>query len=178
LNRPREAFLTRGPLTALKTEKRTMANPLTLMLPVIPGTSPVTIAETLAKFQPQLDAALASIGTVHFARTLYLDLSQPNLQPNLTANPPSQGPFVLSVMTEYDGDFDAYIGDFVAKVGDIFDALLVFVVGGKALIPVKNNVDAFTAFVNKNDVSQHFPNTAMYDAYPQTVQQIVAAFSS
>ena len=153
-----------------------MANPLTLMLPVIPGTNPQTMAETLAKYQPQLDAALGSIGTVHYARSLYLDLSQPNLLPSLTT--PSQGPFVLSVMTEYDGDFDAYIGDFVAKVGDVFDALLQFVVGGQALIPVKNNVEAFTAFIDKNDVSQHFPNTALYDAYPQTVQQIKAAFGA
>ncbi len=152
-----------------------MANPLTLMLPVIPGTSPETIAQTLAQYGPQLDAALASIGTVHYARSLYLDLSQPNLQPSLTT--PSQGPFVLSVMTEYDGDFDAYIGDFVAKVGTVFDALLQFVVGGAAVTPVANNVEAFTAFIDKNDVSQHFPNTSLYDAYPQTVQQIKAAFS-
>jgi hypothetical protein len=153
-----------------------MANPLTLMLPVIPGTNPETIAQTLAQFGSQLDDALASIGTVHFARTVYLDLSQPNLQPSMTT--PSQGPFVVSVMTEYDGDFDAYIGDFVAKVGDVFDALMPFIVGGQALVPVKNNVDAFTAFIDKNDVSQHFPNTALYDAYPQTVQQIKAAFGA
>ena len=34
------------------------------------------------------------------------------------------------MVTEYDGDFNAYISDFVAKIGFIFDALLPFVVGG------------------------------------------------
>ncbi|HEX2079258.1 MAG TPA: hypothetical protein VHG08_16145 [Longimicrobium sp.] len=150
-----------------------MASPLTLFMPVIPGTNPETIAATLAQYQQQLHDALTSIGTVHYARTLYLDLSQPNLQP---VSATSQGPFVIAVITEYDGSFDAYIGDFVAQVGDVFNALLQFVVGGQALIPVQSNVAAFTAFIEKNDASQHFPNTSMYSAYPQTVQQILAAF--
>jgi len=151
-----------------------MATPLSLVMPVTPGTNPTTIAEALAQHQTQLDAALASIGTVHYARTLYLDLSQPNLQPNLQ----SQGPFAICVFTEFDGSFDAYIGDFVAKVGPVFDALLHFVVGGQALIPVANHLNAFTAFVAKNDASQHFPNKSLYEAYPQTVQQILAVFPS
>lgn len=150
-----------------------MANPLTLSMPVIPGTNPETIAATLAQYQPQLHAALTSIGTVHYARTLYLDLSQPNLQPTSAS---SQGPFVISVMTEYDGSFEAYISDFVAQVGDVFNALLQFVVGGQALIPVQDHVAAFTAFIDRNDASQHFPNTSLYSAYPQTVQDILAAF--
>jgi hypothetical protein len=151
-----------------------MASPLTLIMPVIPGTSPVVIAQTLAQYQSQLDAALQSIGTVHYARTLYLDTSVANLQPNAQ----STGPFVICVITEYDGSFDAYIGDFVAQVGTVFDALLQFVVGGPALIPVANNVAGFTAFIAQNDASQHQPNEGMFSAYPQTVQQILAAFDS
>jgi hypothetical protein len=151
-----------------------MASPLTLIMPVIPGTNPVEIAKTLAQYQSQLDAALQSIGTVHYARTLYLDTSVANLQPSLQS---TNGPFVICVITEYDGSFDAYIGDFVAQVGTVFDALLQFVVGGPALIPVANNVAAFTAFIAQNDASQHQPNEGMFAAYPQTVQQILAAFS-
>ena len=151
-----------------------MASPLTLIMPVIPGTNPVVIAQTLAQYQAQLDAALTSIGTVHYARTLYLDTSVANLQPNEQ----STGPFVICVITEYDGSFDAYIGDFVAQVGDVFNALLQFVVGGPALIPVADNVAAFTAFIAENDASQHQPNEGMFQAYTQTVQQILAAFDS
>jgi hypothetical protein len=151
-----------------------MASPLTLMMPVIPGTNPAVIAQTLAQYQPQLDAALKSIGTVHYARTLYLDASVPNLQPQSQT---STGPFMICVITEYDGSFDAYIGDFVSQVGAVFDALLQFVVGGPELIPVANNLNGFEAFVTLNDASQHQPNEGLFQAYPQTVQQIIAAFS-
>jgi hypothetical protein len=150
-----------------------MASPLTLLLPVIPGTNPQTLGAALAQVQPLLDVALTSIGTVHYARIMFLDRSTPNLQ--LGPNPSDS--YVIAVITEYDGSFDAYIGDFVAKVGQIFDALLQFVVGGQALIPVANNVAAFQAFIQQNDASQQPPNNIpMYQAYPNaTVQQILAA---
>jgi len=41
-----------------------MASPLTLLLPVIPGTPLETLGTTLEKYTPELDAALKSIGTV------------------------------------------------------------------------------------------------------------------
>src|SRR3954466_14363220 len=97
-----------------------MASPLTLMLPVIPGTNLEEMVKTLAQYGPQLDAALRSIGTVHYARTLLLDGSTPNLQPG--GQPDAS--YVIAVITEFDGDFNAYIQDFVAQVGQVFDALL------------------------------------------------------
>ena len=81
------------------------------------------------------------------------------------------------MITEYDGSFNAYINDFVAQLGAVFDANLQFVVGGAALTPVANNVAGFAAFVAANDASQHAPNNTLYAAYPQTVQQVLAAFS-
>ena len=48
-------------------------------------------------------------------------------------------------------------------------APLLFVLG----IPA-----AFAAFIAQNDASQHQPNEGMFAAYPQTVQQILAAFPS
>jgi hypothetical protein len=149
-----------------------MAKPLTLMMPIIPGTDMMQLAGTLAKYQTEIDTALTSIGTVHFARFLLLDRSVANLQPGATAS----NEMVLAVITEYDGSFQAYIGDFVAQIGQVFDALLQFVVGGAALTPVANNVAAFSAFVAANDASQHQPNEGLYSAYPQTVQQILACF--
>jgi len=47
-----------------------MANPLTLIMPVIPGTSASTIVAALQANQANINAALTSIGTVHFARFL------------------------------------------------------------------------------------------------------------
>ncbi|HEX7243149.1 MAG TPA: hypothetical protein VF263_22890, partial [Longimicrobiaceae bacterium] len=146
-------------------------SPLTLMMPILPGTDPTELGGTLAKRQTEIDAALTSIGTVHYARFLLLDRSTPNLQPGSALS----DQLVLGVMAEYDGSFQACIGDLVAQMGPVLDALLQFVVGGRALVPVTNDVAAFTAFVTANDASQHVPNEGLYSAYPQTVQQILAA---
>ena len=151
-----------------------MASPLTLMLPVIPGTDLTTLSGTLGQSNADLDAALTSIGTVHYARILLLDASTSNLQPGGK----STDSYVIAVITEYDGSFNDYIGDFVAQVGAIFDALLSFVVGGQALIPVANNVTAFADFIALNDASQHQPNVNMYQAYTATVQEILANLPS
>jgi len=149
-----------------------MASPLTLLMPVLPGKIQ-DISQTLGQYQSKLDAALTSIGTVHYARTLVLDASVANLQPGTNAN----DSYVLAIITEFDGSFDAYINDFVSGVGPIFDAVLPFVVGGAAVVPVADNVAAFEAFVTLNDASQHAPNTSLYQAYTYTVQQILAAGS-
>jgi hypothetical protein len=151
-----------------------MANPLCLMMPVLPGTNPTAIAATLQEYQTKINAALTDIGTVHFARFTLLDRSQANLLPNIGSLGPSST-LIIGVITEYDGSFNGYIEDFVAQLGEVFDALLQFVVGGKALIPVANNVAAFEAFITTNDAAQHAPNTGLYSAYPQTVQQILAS---
>jgi len=149
-----------------------MASPLTLLMPVIPGTNLQQMAQTLAQYQPQLSAALKSIGTVHYARTLLLDASQPNLQVGPSSKPTDS--YVLAIITEYDGSFEDYIGDFVSQVGTVFDALLQFVVGGPAIIPVANNVDAFEAYITANDASQAAGAAPMFQAYINTVQQLFA----
>ena len=84
---------------------------------------------------------------------------------------------VMAVLTEYDGDFDAYIYDFVAQLGDVFNTNLQVVVGGEKVTPVQNNVAKFNAFIKANDASQHSPNTGLFAAYPQTTQLVIAAFS-
>jgi hypothetical protein len=147
-----------------------MASPLTLLLPVIPGTNLSTIGQALAESNADLDAALTSIGTVHYARILLLDASTPNLQPGGNQS----DSYVIAVITEYDGSFNDYIGDFVAQVGKIFDTLLQVVVGGAAVTPVANNVTAFADFIALNDASQHQPNVNMFQAYTATVQEILA----
>ena len=148
-----------------------MANPLTLLMPLKPNTDPRTIAGAIESNQTAIDNALTSIGTVHFARFLILDTSVPNLQPTGK----STDTLVLGVITEYDGAFGPYISDFVNQIGFVFDALLPYVVGGADLVPVAKNLNAFTAFVQQNDASQNPTTPALYSAYPNTVQQILAA---
>ncbi|AQR70547.1 hypothetical protein BZG29_21170 [Janthinobacterium sp. LM6] len=144
------------------------------MMPALPGTNPTAIAATLLEYQPKINTALTTIGTVHFARFTLLDRSQPNLLPNLQSAGTSDS-LIIGVITEYDGNFNDYIEDFVGQLGEVFDALLQFVVGGKALIPVANHVAAFEAFITANDAAQHVPNNGLYSAYPQTVQKILAS---
>ncbi|PHV16606.1 hypothetical protein CSQ90_13065 [Janthinobacterium sp. BJB303] len=144
------------------------------MMPVLPGTNPISIAAALQEYQAKINAALTDIGTVHFARFTLLDRSQANLLPNI-GSAGASGTLVIGVITEYDGSFNSYIEDFVAQLGEVFDALLQFVVGGKALMPVADHVAAFEAFITANDAAQHVPNIGLYSAYPQTVQQILAS---
>lgn len=148
-----------------------MANPLTLLMPVNPGTSPATIAQTIASTQQATYQALTSVGTVHYARFVLLDRSVANLQPSSMTTPSDT--LVVGVITEYDGSFEAYIQDFVDQLGTVFDELLQNVVGGAAVTPVKNNVNAFLAFVQNNDVSH--TQTGLYQAYTYTVQQVLAS---
>lgn len=152
-------------------------NPLSLFMPVLPGTTMNSILTAQAQGQAQANAALTSIGTVHFARFLLLDTSKPNLIPDINNLDVPSDTLVISVITEYDGSFNAYINDFVRELGDVFNTNLQFVVGGAAVTPVQDNVAAFNAFITANDASQHSPNISLYQAYPQTVQQIIAAFS-
>ena len=149
-----------------------MANPLTLLMPVVPNTPVANLLQLIGQNQTAIDAALTNIGTVHFARFLVFDRSEPNLQPTSA----SADNLVLAVITAYDGDFKAYISDFANQIGDVFNALLQVVVGGPPLIPVQNNLVAFTNFIQANDASQMQGAPGLYSAYPQTVQEILAAF--
>lgn len=149
-----------------------MANPLTLVFALKDGTDIQQLSGVLGSLKPTIDQALTTIGTVHDARFVLLDASTPNLQPG------PRGPYKLAIITSYDGSFETYIQDFVNHIGDVFDALMSFTIDGASLVPVKDNVAAFTEYVSKNDASRNPPNDApelWYTAYPCTVQQVLAA---
>jgi hypothetical protein len=80
-------------------------SPLNLMLNIQPGKNQ-TILDYLVQNQAKINAALAQVGTVHFARFLMIPGTQ-----------------YLFVITTYDGDFDAYIQAFTNIVGDVFNLL-------------------------------------------------------
>jgi hypothetical protein len=155
-----------------------MANPLSLFMPVLPGKTLGELAGALAGIRSSLDAALEAVGTVHFARTLFLDASAANLQPNLGGGAAAAGDvlsatasatdtltseprYVIGIITEYDGDFDSYIQDFVNNAKGPFNAVLALVVGGAEVSPVEDNVEAFKSFIKRNDASQHQPNNGV-----------------
>src|SRR3954468_22016406 len=96
-------------------------------------------------------AALDRLGTVHFARFVFLGDDQ------------------LAVITTYDGDFDVYINDFINEIGDVFNALLEHV--DQSLVPVQSHRAEFLRFVKDHDLRCVGP---FYSAYPQrTVLDIV-----
>jgi len=148
-----------------------MANPLTLILPLKDGITLEQLGELVATHQPTIDAALASIGTVHYARFAVLDPSTPNLQPG------PKGPYKLAVITSYDNDFETYVQDFANQLGDVFNALLSITTDGEQLVPCGENLAAFTEYASKNDASRNPPNNLFvpFSAYPCTVQEVLAA---
>jgi len=96
-------------------------------------------------------AALDRLGTVHFARFVFLGDDQ------------------VAVITTYDGDFDAYINDFINEIGEVFNALLQHV--DATLVPVQSHRAEFLKFVRDHDLRCVGP---FYSAYPQrTVLDIV-----
>ena len=147
-----------------------------MVLPISSSASIEALLRALAKSQQAIDAALAAVGTVHFARFVLFDASNNYLQP--APAPPwyNTGQFKIAVITEYDGDFTQYIQAFVNQLGDVFNMLLSFTSDGQSLIPVQNNVAGFDAYVQSHDASQQPPNKAfgLYSAYPDcTVQNIL-----
>ena len=111
----------------------------------------------LPRDQNPVVAALEAIGTVHFARFVFLDDTR------------------LAVITTYDGDFDAYINDFVDHIGEVFDDLLQHVDGAPPL-PVQRHRAEFLDYVRRNDLRCLPP---FYSAYPRhTVLDVLATATS
>ena len=140
---------------------QTVQNPLTLVMPIKSEADFQKLEQTLMQVQSlppdqnPITRALDTIGTVHFARFVFLE--------NNTR---------LAVITTYDGDFDKYINDFVDHIGGVFDMLLQFVADAPPL-PVQANREQFLRYVQDHDLRSVGP---LYSAYPQsTVLDIRAA---
>jgi hypothetical protein len=89
--------------------------------------------------------ALDKIGTVHFARFVFLGKSE------------------LAVITTYDGNFEDYLNDFINAIGKIFNALLEHMAGAPPL-PVENHRKEFMDYVRANDLRCL---GTFYSAYPR-----------
>jgi hypothetical protein len=115
--------------------------------------SPEDLAALAAKLRritadPDKDpirAALQKLGTVHFARFVFLENNSK-----------------LAVITTYDGDFETYIQDFVDEIGNEFNAILEHMKDAPPL-PVQKNREKFLEYVRKNDL-QALPG--FFSAYP------------
>ena len=111
-----------------------ISNPLTLVMNIKSPADFAALQKLLGDIgakppgENPIDNALTKVGTVHFARFVFLSQTQ------------------LAVITSYDGDFDVYIKAFTHYLGDIFDALLSHMSDAPPL-PVKDNIANFLAYV-------------------------------
>jgi hypothetical protein len=132
--------------------------PLTLILTMKSEDSARKLAQLLEQSQSdpngKLRKALDGIGTVHFARFVFLE--------NNTK---------LAVITTFDGELETYLHQFVDQIGDVFDAILRHVSPAPPL-PVKEHFSEFRDFIVRNNAQT---TGALYSAYPHlTVKQIRA----
>jgi hypothetical protein len=131
--------------------ERTVQSGLNLFLRLKSPAQMRPLLLTIESVQHQIDAALAGLHYVHFARFL-----------------PSQDFSTLMVITVFDGDqkrydesLDSYLMDFVATIGDEFTAMLEFIQNAPRL-PVKQYPQDFLAFVRQNIN----PDVQPWSAYP------------
>jgi hypothetical protein len=136
-------------MTGGTTTVTTVQNPLTLVMPVRAEAREALRAElerlqALPRAENPVITALDAIGTVHFARFVFLDDDR------------------LAVITTYDGDFARYIMDFVDHIGPVFDMLLRHMTDPPPL-PVQQHPDEFLDYVRRHDLGCLPP---FYSAYP------------
>jgi hypothetical protein len=111
--------------------------PLNLVMPIKAGAAPALRALLTgvgARADKPVERALVGLGNVHHAQFVFLE--------NDTR---------LGVLTWYDGPFEDYILSFVEHIGGIFNAILHFIEGADALIPVELHRDGFLAFIGAHD---------------------------
>jgi hypothetical protein len=112
--------------------------PLNLIMPVKPGAAPLLRALLTgvgARADKPVERALTRLGNVHHAQFVFLE--------NDTR---------LGVFTWYDGVFEDYILSFVEHIGSIFNAILQYIDGADALVPVELHRDAFLSFIAAHDI--------------------------
>ena len=149
------------PSTAAPPPAKRVQNPLTLIMTLKSEQDYLTLSATLAQYNALPDAqnpivqAMNDVGTVHFARFVFLDHTR------------------LAVITTFDGDLGVYLQDFAAKIGGIFDLLFAHMAGAPPS-PVQQHPDEFLTYVQANNLTP----AGFYSAYPtKTVLDILSADS-
>jgi hypothetical protein len=96
---------------------------------------------------------LDQVGTVHFARFIFLESDTK-----------------LALITSYDGSFETYLKNYIEVAGDLFDLMLEHIQDAPPL-PVRQYRNEFIEYVRRIDVVSDSP---FYSAYGHlTVQDIL-----
>lgn len=128
-------------------------NALNLLMPLKTPAQMPALLRLLLEHAAEIQAALRTLGYVHFARFL-----------------PAPDGSALWTITTYDGGLSSYTMDFVAVLGDVFTAVLQFIRGAPPL-PVQRHPREFLQFVRDHNV-----RVGVWSAYPDlTVLEIQRA---
>lgn len=139
-----------------------MANPLTLYVPIKQDPITQAIAKaTAANFVQSVQAGLDASGIVHYARLALI--------PNTTGG----GILAILLVTTFDGPMNPYLQFFWNNPGTQKAFAGIAAIALKPPKPPVTNVTGFENFINKNNLNQ--PGS-LYQAYPQTVKQILGKF--
>jgi hypothetical protein len=142
-----------------------MARGLSLLLEIFQPAAPKTFAKLLA---PTPGPVKAGPRILHYVWTVDMSARIP---------PKSGGIGTMLLTTVYDEDFVSYISDLVAANLAGFNALLPEI-GQEKLNSLADpaHLNAFIEFVRKNDLNNGGDNPGFFQAYKQTVDQILAKF--
>jgi hypothetical protein len=141
-----------------------MANPLTLYVPI--RQDPFTQAAAkaaAADFVQSVKAGLDASGIVHYARLALI--------PNLTG----KGIQAILLVTTFDGPMNPYLQFFWNNPGTQQAFAGIAAIALNPPKPPVTNVTGFENFINKNNLNQP---ADLYQAYPQTVKQILSKGAS
>lgn len=148
---------------------RTVSSGLNLWLELKEPSRMGELLAYLARESDNIQQALRALRYVHFSRFLPT--------PGWDLKPPP-GVAALQVITEFDGDLDAYVLDFAMVIGEQFDTILGYVKDAPSR-KVKDDPAGFLAFIRKNNVgnASHLPlPVKTRSAYPdRTVIDIIGS---
>ncbi len=119
--------------------ERTVCSGLSLWLPMKDPAQMGLLLQYLQGARATIDEALARLHYVHFSRFL-----------------PAPDWSALQVITEFDGEFDAYVLDFVHVLAEPFNKILEHVAGAPAE-KVQDRPDLFVAFIRRHQMGIHGP---------------------
>lgn len=142
-----------------------MATPLTLYVPIKQDQASQAAAQQVyANFATDAHPGLDASGILHYARIALI--------PNAKG---TDGALALMLVTTFDGAMNPYLDYFWnddPTIKGAFQAIMDIALDPPN--PPVTDLNGFQNFINANNLSQ--PGD-LYQAYPQTVAQIEAAFS-
>lgn len=140
-----------------------MTNPLTLYVPIKQDVASQATAQFVHdNFVASVKAGLDSSEIVHYARV------------SLIPNASGEGIYAIMLMTEFDGPMNPYLKFFWDNKGTQTAFTTIANIALNPPNPPVSDLTGFENFINDNNLN---PAGDMYAAYPQTVKEIVKAFS-